>query len=228
MSYNIKNYTEQGGEKTVINGEIIINGKLIVNDEAVVEGVERNPYTLPVATLSSIGGVIAAENLTDTKATNLDGLKKDFNSLLVKLKTAGIIEKDKFAVSVIGIPTPIGTEITVNHSKVESITYENNLVTVKVPLDELVDFDAGASGQGIHKWLGLSISTGLSSIIGVLYNESYTLAQVDVNEATTVGCPAGSFVLWIKCEELTETIKVITISKPGFETVVLSIIVESV
>ena len=28
MGYNTKNYTEQGGEKTVIGGELIIKGKL--------------------------------------------------------------------------------------------------------------------------------------------------------------------------------------------------------
>ena len=32
MSYNVKNYTEQGGERTFINGEIVVNGKLTVNE----------------------------------------------------------------------------------------------------------------------------------------------------------------------------------------------------
>ena len=30
MSYNTLNYTEQGGEKTVIGGEIVVEGKLTV------------------------------------------------------------------------------------------------------------------------------------------------------------------------------------------------------
>ncbi len=39
MSYNTKNYTEQGGEKTVIGGEIEILGTLTIDNEATVAGV---------------------------------------------------------------------------------------------------------------------------------------------------------------------------------------------
>lgn len=227
MSYNVKNYTEQGGERTVINGEIVINGKLTVNEDAEVEGVETTPYTLNPATSTSIGGVKEALNVNESSAANVGALKDDFNELIIKLKDAGVIAKDQFTVTVIAIPTPIGEDITTNHSKVESITLDDNLVTVKVPLDELVEFDAGPSGQGVHKWLGLSIGTGLNSIIDVVYNGTYNLAQVDVDEATVVGCPAGSFVLWIKCDEVIDTPKVITIGKPGYKTETLTIVIES-
>lgn len=39
MSYNTKNYTEQGGEKTVIGGEVEILGTLTIDDGATVAGV---------------------------------------------------------------------------------------------------------------------------------------------------------------------------------------------
>ena len=39
MSYNAKNYTEQGGEKTVIGGEIVINGKITVSDGGEIAGI---------------------------------------------------------------------------------------------------------------------------------------------------------------------------------------------
>ena len=39
MSYNAKNYTEQGGEKTVIGGEVEIKGKLKIDEGAEVEGL---------------------------------------------------------------------------------------------------------------------------------------------------------------------------------------------
>ena len=39
MSYNTLNYTEQGGEKTVIGGEIEILGTLTIDDGATVSGV---------------------------------------------------------------------------------------------------------------------------------------------------------------------------------------------
>lgn len=70
MSYNTKNYTEQGGEKTVIGGV------LEIKEEASVMG-------LPVA-----------ENQADSIATDVAGLVTDFNALLAELKAAGLMEAD--------------------------------------------------------------------------------------------------------------------------------------
>ena len=54
MSNNTKNYTEQGGEKTMIGGELeILPGAKIKADEgATVEGFGGGgePYVLPIAT----------------------------------------------------------------------------------------------------------------------------------------------------------------------------------
>jgi hypothetical protein len=94
-------------------------------------------------------------------------------------------------------------------------------------VDELIAFDSNNPEQGVHKWIGLSIGTGLNSIIDVIYNGSYSLTSADVNEATTVGCPAGSFVLWIKANEVVETPKVITLGKPGYKTETITIIIEN-
>ncbi|HCJ4334401.1 TPA: Head fiber protein [Listeria innocua] len=70
MSYNTKNYTEQGGEKTVIGGVLEIK-----------EG-------------ASVMGLPVAENQADSIATDVAGLVTDFNSLLAKLKAAGLMETD--------------------------------------------------------------------------------------------------------------------------------------
>ena len=70
MSYNAKNYTEQGGEVTHIGG------KLIIEEGASVEG-------LP-----------CAENQAATTAEDVTGLVTDFNALLDKLKAAGIMAAD--------------------------------------------------------------------------------------------------------------------------------------
>ena len=71
---NVKNYTDQGGEKTVIGGELQIStdGKLTF------EGVELKPSALQA----------------DSTATDLAGLVADFNALLAKLKTAGLMETE--------------------------------------------------------------------------------------------------------------------------------------
>ena len=73
MSYNCKNYTEQGGDVTHIGG------KLIVEEGGSGEGLPASPK---------------AENQADSTASDVAGLKADFNSLLAKLKAAGLMEPD--------------------------------------------------------------------------------------------------------------------------------------
>lgn len=57
MSYNTPNYTEQGGEKTVIGGEIVVEGKLTVAAGGEVAGITG---VTAAATESTIGGIKAA------------------------------------------------------------------------------------------------------------------------------------------------------------------------
>ena len=70
MSYNTKNFTEQGGEKTVIGGT------LEIKEGAVVTG-------LPVL-----------DNQAASAATTVEDLVTDFNALLTKLKAAGLMISD--------------------------------------------------------------------------------------------------------------------------------------
>ena len=172
MSYNTKNYTEQGGDKTVIGGTLEI-----------LEGATVKGLPLPIA-----------ENLPESTVASLNTLKEKFNDLLINLKDAGLMEKDRFTTSVAAISNPTGESLIANHSKIRTITYENNIATIDVPINELVEFDSNPV-QGIHKWIGLSIGTGRSSIIGVTYNGTYDLVQADVTEATNVGV-LKAFVLY--------------------------------
>ena len=95
-TYNCKNYTAHGGNETVIGG------KLTFLPGAEVEGLAdlldipegATPYTLPAATADALGGVMLAANQADSTATTVAGLKDDFNALLTKLKTAGIMAAD--------------------------------------------------------------------------------------------------------------------------------------
>ena len=70
MSYNTKNFTEQGGEKTVIGGT------LEIKEGAVVTG-------LPIL-----------DNQAASTAATVEDLVTDFNALLTKLKTAGLMIAD--------------------------------------------------------------------------------------------------------------------------------------
>lgn len=72
--YNTKNYTEQGGEKTVIAGvlEITVDGKLLFQGSQVKPAVAQ----------------------ADSVATTIADLKTDFNALLAKLKAAGLMASE--------------------------------------------------------------------------------------------------------------------------------------
>jgi len=74
MSYNTKNYTEQGGDKTVIGGT------LEIKEGALVTGLPSE-FT-------------PSENQLDSTAATIAELKTDFNALLAKLKTAGLMAPD--------------------------------------------------------------------------------------------------------------------------------------
>lgn len=67
---NVKNYTEQGGERTVIGG------------------------TLEIAEGGQVLGLPSADFQADSIATDLSGLVTDFNALLTKLKAAGLMENN--------------------------------------------------------------------------------------------------------------------------------------
>jgi len=68
---NVKNYTEQGGEKTVIGGEL----EIAVGGKFTFAGTELKP----------------AETQADSTASTIEGLVTDFNALLAKLKAAGLM-----------------------------------------------------------------------------------------------------------------------------------------
>ena len=69
MSYNTKNYSENG-DKLVIGG------------------------TLEVLDGAKLSGFPVAENQAPSVATTIADLKADFNSLLEKLKSAGLMVGD--------------------------------------------------------------------------------------------------------------------------------------
>jgi len=74
MTYNTKNYTEQGGEKTVIGGEMAVTAE----GKVTFDGTELKPAALQA----------------ESTATEVAELVTDFNALLLKLKTAGLMESE--------------------------------------------------------------------------------------------------------------------------------------
>lgn len=68
MSYTTKNYTTDGGDKTVIGGT------LEIKEGAVLLGLPQAAYQ------------------ADSTATTIAALVTDFNALLAKLKAAGLMK----------------------------------------------------------------------------------------------------------------------------------------
>ena len=65
-----------------------------LDDATNVISVKDGVVALPNATTTVVGGVLQATNQADSVATDVDGLVTDFNALLAKLKTAGIMVAD--------------------------------------------------------------------------------------------------------------------------------------
>jgi uncharacterized Zn-binding protein involved in type VI secretion len=74
MGYNTKNYTEQGGDKTVIGGELAVTAE----GKVTFDGTELKPAAVQA----------------DSTAVDVADLVADFNALLLKLKTAGLMESE--------------------------------------------------------------------------------------------------------------------------------------
>lgn len=200
MSYNAKNYTEQGGEKTIIGG------------------------TLEVKEGASVTGLPSAVNQAASTATTVAGIKDDFNSLLLKLKDAGIISPDTWNFSVANVTTALSEDMTTNQSKVESITIEDHVITVIVPVNGLIAYESSNPAQGVHKWVAILITTGLPGITEVKYNGSQ-LTSADVAEAAAVGGQAGDILMWLKCDEINNTPKSFTLWASGYPSAAFSVVI---
>jgi hypothetical protein len=183
MSYNAKNYTEQGGEITHIGGKLVF-------DE---------------------GGTMAGAGVIDnmaalTSATNsIADLREKFNDLLTLLKDGGLMAGDAFALAYSAVTTDTGHDDRMfNTSKIGSVAVDNDAHTVTITLTEKVedlkDFD-GQNGWGIHKWLGIGLVSGINyPTVALKYNDTALTAD-DASEASGCGCTGtGVFVRWVAAD----------------------------
>lgn len=184
MSYNAKNYTEQGGEVTHIGGKLVFE-----------EG-------------GSIAGFPGAANQEPVTGNQVKDVKDAFNALLIGLKNAGIMVPDSWNVSVLACPTPASmpTSETAANSGHATVTIDGTEITITLncKISELADADHGTT-WGKHKWLGFGVRTGLGSVVGVKFTDdtgaSVTLSADDATEATALDLSAGDFVLYIKADQ---------------------------
>ena len=186
MSYNTKNYTEQGGDITHIGGKLVFE-----------EG----------GSISGFPG--AANQATENPGSDtVAKVRASLNTLITSLKNAGIMIPDSWNVSVLACPTPAAmpTAQTTANSGHATVTIDGTEITITLDCEvkDLAVADHGAT-WGKHKWLGFGVRTGLSAVTGVKFTDdtgaSATLGADDAAEATTLGLSAGDFVLYIKAEQ---------------------------
>lgn len=175
--YNTKNYTEQGGDVTHIGGKLVFD-----------EGAEGVIPNQAAATGTSGTDAIAA-----------------VNSLLVKLKNAGLMTADEWAAPTV---TKNINDTVAGHANrqdntndITSVAVSDNVITITLSkkVSALKDFDGG-NGWGVHKWLGIGVRPWTKAITGLYYNGTQLTAE-DVTEAQSVGLnDAGYFVRWVAAD----------------------------
>ena len=204
--YSTKNYNTDGGNRTVIGG--------------VLEFEE----SAEVKNFPGSGGSIA--NQAASTATAVVGLRNDFNALISKLKDAGLMTPDTWNLSVRLAPSLTDTIAAANNEKA-SVALTDGIITIATDVNSLEESESSAPGQGTHKWIGLGIGTGLSSVALVKYNGSQ-LTVADEEEAVSVGLnQAGEFVLYIRADEVVDTPKTITLKADGYPEVTITIKVQA-
>lgn len=90
---NTDNYKEQGGSKWIINGTIEMDDgtHIVINEETLetILAAKADSSSLDEK-LTAAEAVIQADSVAETVET----LKTDFNALLTKLKSAGIMASE--------------------------------------------------------------------------------------------------------------------------------------
>ena len=193
---NVKNYTEQGGEKTVIGG------------------------TLEIREGASVTGLPLLTNQASSTASTVSTLKDDLNALLTGLKDTGYMASDAWNLSVVKIAQipasdPNADKMAVNQDAVSGVSISDGIITITADMDSLQEFPSSVVAQGTHLWIGILITTGLSDITQIKYN-GVQLTSGDATEAATCGGSAGDIVMWIKADEVAVTPKRFTLWAPGY------------
>ena len=202
MAYNVKNYTEQGGEVTHIGG------KLVFDEGARITGFP--------------GAANMAADPPGSDSTYK--VRVSLNALITALKNAGIMIPDEWNVGVKDATTAslhdMPTSNTLSNSNHASVTIDGTAITITLDCDvsDLKDCDHGST-WGTHKWLGFGVSTGLDSVVGVIFSDgisTVTLTSDDASEASSVGLSAGDFILYIKAEKLAGQGGAFTLNADGY------------
>ena len=98
------------------------------------------------------------------------------------------------------------------------VVQNGNVITVSEAAgQQWGEFESDDPTQpGDHEWVGIDINTGESDITKVKFNGTL-LSQKDVDDATSLGLPAGHFVLWAKADDTSAYPRRIVLGTEGKE-----------
>lgn len=117
----------------------------------------------------------------------------------------------------------IGYEQAVVNQDATVIAQSGNTITVsEADGQQWGEYESDNPAQGIHEWVGLDINTGEKDITKVTFNGTL-LTQADVDEAASIGLPAGHFVLWVKADDTAGYPREITLGTQGKENTKITI-----
>lgn len=138
-------------------------------------------------------------------------------TIIVPDKRANLIKRvGKYKVEDNNVPTDVITEFTPTILPSDQVFHDENYElsvanqneatieqvdeqTYKVIADptKLNSFDSSDPNQGNHKWIGIAIDTGETTIVGITFN-GHKLTEDDVEEAAEVQLSAGNIIYWYK------------------------------
>lgn len=92
---SVKNYTDQGGDKTVIGGELhICKGAKFTLEQGVKVQLEDSPATCGSFVVDEEGHMRVSQIAYQPDCKAATSVQKDFNVLLAKLREAGLMASE--------------------------------------------------------------------------------------------------------------------------------------
>ena len=127
-----------------------------------------------------------------------------------------------FSLAVSKLPSPTLQNIVTNNAKVDHVAMDGNVITITAAVADLAAFTDAAVGSGSHKWVGIEVTTGLASILGIS-KSGVPFVEADVVSAVQQGSSSGDFVLYVPADA--PATRNFSLTKPGYNEASVTIAV---
>lgn len=180
--------------------------------------VKRTSTSASAKTVTDTEWILRLTDGTDTKYeissgdTKIADLSFDGASLASSPEIKANVEK----VSDSNVPQDSNAEKCKVNQNAITVSKSGNEYSVSGNISEMQEYRSTDPGQqdADHKWFCLIIDTGETDIQNVTVDGNKLTAK-DVEEATSVGAKAGSFVLWLKADVLKDSPRTLKMQVDG-------------